>query len=402
MDVHRKAGCSMRILIVGAGIAGPTLAYWLQRTGHRVTLVEHASEPRAGGYVVDFWGAGFEVASRMGIRPRLLNQGYRVRELREVSRSGGRIARLDPLRLIDRAGGRYVSIARSDLAHAVLDACAGDVEIIFGDTVSSLNDDGQCVQVVFRSGAEREFDLVVGADGLHSRVRALAFGPEESFQRDLGIAVAVFDVAGYQPREELVAIMHTEVGAQALKFALHDGATMFCFMFRYGGALPTEDVVAQQDLLRARLAGMGWETPEILSTMGRARTFYFDSAAQIRMPSWSSGRVALVGDAGAAPSLLAGEGSGLAMVSAYLLAQALAGEGDHRAALASWQGEFAPAVRKKQDAAIGLGAAFAPRNRAQLWLRNGLLGLMGVPVVADLVMGRSLEDPIRLPPATGE
>ncbi len=389
----------MRVLIVGAGIAGTTLAYWLRRTGHEPTLVERAPRLREGGYLVDFWGSGFDVAERMGIVPRLLDDGYRFREAREVSDRGRRIAHFDPRRVIDSADGRYVSILRADLAAAIYDALDDEVETIFDDTVQALDDDGDRVRVEFTRTAPREFNLVVGADGLHSRVRSLAFGPDEEFERSLGIAVAVFDVDGYRPRDELVAVMHTEVGVQALRAGLRDGATMFCFIFRYEGKLPEDDVAAQQEVLRARLRDVGWEVPEMLARMPQARTFYFDRASQIRMPSWSRGRVALIGDAAACPSLLAGQGSALAMVEAYVLAAELhRSGGDHRAAFAAYEGQLAPVVRAKQDAAIGLCVAFAPRNRLQVLLRNTVMGLMGIPLVANLAMGRSLRDPIELPP----
>lgn len=389
----------MRVLIVGAGIAGPTLAYWLQRFGHEVTLVEHAPQLREGGYVVDFWGAGFDVADRMGIVPRLMDEGYRVREVREVSNTGRRIAHFDPRQLIGISGGRFVTIGRSDLSRAVHDAARDDVESVFGDTVTSLDDDGDRVFVQFEHGAPRKFDLVIGADGLHSRIRRLAFGPDEKFERYLGITVAVFDVPGYRPRDELVAVMHTQVGVQVLRLALRDDITMFCFTFRHDGQVPQDDLPAQQDVLRRRLRGAGWEVPAILERMPQARTFYLDRASQIRMPAWSRGRVALVGDAGAAPSLLAGQGSALAMIEAYLLACELHdAQGDHRAAFAGYERRLAQLVRGKQDAAARMGVAFAPRNRTQLLVRNAVVGLMAVPPVARMAMGRSLTDPIRLPP----
>ncbi len=163
--------------------------------------------------------------------------------------------------------------------------------------------------------------------------------------------------------------------------------------------MPVDDVPAQQALLRDRLRDVGWEVPGILERLPQSRTFYMDRASQIRMPSWSRGRVALVGDAAACPSLLAGQGSALAMAEAYILACALhETRGDHRAAFTAYHDRLATLVLTKQDAAIGLGAAFAPRNRAQLLLRNAIFGLMSIPPVAHLAMGRSLRDPVELPP----
>lgn len=392
----------MRVLIVGSGIAGPTLAYWLQRSGYEVTMVERAPHLREGGYVVDFWGTGYDVAEQMGILPRVLEEGYRFRELREVSASGRRIAHLDPERLIDAARGRYVTIGRSDLSRAIYDTLGDGVMTIFGDTVERLDDDGHRVLVEFESGSTREFDLVIGADGLHSRVRSLAFDVGDEIERYLGITVAAFDVPGYLPRDELVAVTHTEVGRQVLRVALRDGATMFCFMFRHDGGLPVDDVPAQQEVLRARVGDMRGEVRGILEQLPRVRTFYMDRASQVRMPSWSRGRVALIGDAAACPSLLAGQGSALAMVEAYVLAVELAdAAGDHVAAFRAYEHRLARVVRDKQDAALGLGMAFAPANRLQLLLRNSLMGLMGIPVVANLTIGRSLRDPIELPPPRG-
>ena len=386
----------MRVLIVGAGIAGPTLAYWLLRADHEPTLVESAPELRRGGYLVDFWGAGFDVAERMGIVPELRSRGYVFREARAVDRDGRRIASIKPSAIMG-SGERYVSIARSDLAAVIYEALAGRVELILDDTVRALSDDGERVRVEFVNGRARDFDLVVGADGLHSLVRRLAFGPDERFEKYLGIVISAFEAQGYPQRDELIAMMFAGVGFQAVRLSLGGDVTLCLLSVRYQGTVPTDDRVAQQALLRASLVDKGWETTAMLDLMPEASTFYFDAVSQIRMPSWSRGRVALVGDAAACPSFLAGQGSALAMVESYTLAAELARSRDHRAAFARYEQRLAPLLRGKQDAARGLGLAFAPNSKLQLMLRNTAMRMMSLPKAADLLMGRSFKDAVELP-----
>jgi 2-polyprenyl-6-methoxyphenol hydroxylase-like FAD-dependent oxidoreductase len=389
----------IRVLIVGAGIAGPTVAYWLQRAGYEPTLVERSPALRRGGYIVDFWGAGFDVADQMGIVPEVVRRGYHLREIRQVGDDGQPIAAFDPELFVSETGGRYVSIARSDLAAILYDALGGRVETIFGDSVRALNDDGARVRVTFDSGTTRDFDLVIGAGGLHSQVRRLAFGPEERFEKYLGITVAAFELQGYRPRDELVGVMYTNVGYQVTRLSLRDDVTLFLFTFADDGSVANLDIDAQRAALRARLSGADWEIPAILERMDDAQTFYCDRVSQIQMPSWTRGRVALVGDAGACVSLLAGQGSALAMVEAYVLASELAqARGNHVPAFARYEQLLMPFLRSKQKAAVRLASAFAPRNRMQLFVRNSVIKLFNVPFVARLAMGSTLRDAIELPP----
>jgi 2-polyprenyl-6-methoxyphenol hydroxylase-like FAD-dependent oxidoreductase len=386
----------MKILISGAGIAGPTLAYWLLKAGHEVTIVERAPELRTGGYLVDFWGAGFDVAERMGIVPELRRRGYVFTEAKAIDRQGRTVASMKPASIM-RSGERYLSIARSELSAVIYDALEGGAELLLGDSVFALEDDGTVVRVGFDSGASREFDLVVGADGLHSGVRRLTFGPDERFEKYLGMVFAVFEAEGYRPRDELVAMMYADIGFQLLRLSLDGDRTLFLVSARHDGPVPG-DRPAQEQLLRAVLSDAAWEAPRILELMPQAADFFFDSVSQIRMPSWSTGRVTLVGDAGAAPSFLAGQGSALAMVGAYTLAAELARTDDHAEAFARYEERIAPLIRSKQDAAGGLGLAFAPKSRWELFVRNTAMRLMGVPGAADLIMGRSFRDAVELPP----
>jgi 2-polyprenyl-6-methoxyphenol hydroxylase-like FAD-dependent oxidoreductase len=392
----------MKVLISGAGIAGPTLAYWLAHYGMQPTLIESAPRLRTGGYVIDFWGAGFDIADRMGLIPEIMRQGYVAREVRAVNRNGKRIAGF-PVDAFSRlTQGRYVSLPRGELAAAIFRKIEGKVETIFGDSVRRIEQMEKSVHVTFEHGGARDFDLVVGADGLHSRVRELVFGPESQFEKYLGYKVAAFAIDGYQPRDELVYVMYTEVGQQVGRFAMRDDRTMFLFTFADDDAPGASDTQAQKALLRKRFGASGWECPQILDALDDADDLYFDRVSQIRMDPrqglWTKGRVTLIGDAAFCVSLLAGQGSALAMVSAYILAGELhRANGDYFTAFGRYQDLFAPFVLAKQKAALRFAGAFAPKSRFGLFLRNQIFNLMAIPWVADMAAGRGLSDNIALP-----
>ena len=385
------------VLISGAGIAGPTLAYWLDRYGFDTTIVEKAPRLRTGGYIIDFWGAGFEVAARMQLLDEIQRQGYAVEKVTVVNRTGKQVAGFPAAAFARATLGRYVSLPRGDLASLIFARIEGRVETVFGDSVSTIAEANHGVRVTFAGGVEREFDLVVGADGLHSRIREIVFGPENRFERFLGYKAAAFGIDGYRPRDELIYVMYTEVGRQVARFAMRDDRTMFLFIF--ADAEPESGgVAAQKELLRRRFAGCEWECPSILDAIDRSCEFYFDRVSQIQMDVWSQGRVVLVGDAAHCVSLLAGQGSALAMAGAYILAGELhrAG-GDYATAFQRYQAILEPLVRAKQKAALGFAGAFAPESRFRLWLRNRIFNLLRIGWIADFAVGRDLADRISLP-----
>lgn len=392
----------MKILISGAGIAGPTLAYWLLQYGFQPTIVEASPNLRVGGYIIDFWGAGFDIAEKMGLLPEITRSGYRLRELRVVNADGRRVAGF-PVGAFSRiTKGRYSSLPRSDLASFLFHKIERKAETVFGDSIDSIEQTGAGANVTFASGMRREFDLVIGCDGLHSRVRELVFGPENQFEKYLGYKAAAFQAQDYAPRDELVYLLYTQVGRQVGRFSMRDNRTLFLFTFADPDPHGPSDAIGQKTLLRSRFLDSGWECPQILSAMDAANDFYFDRVSQIRMGSetggWARGRVALLGDAAFCVSLLAGQGAALAMVAAYILAGELRrANGDYAKAFARYQNLFGPFVLRKQKAALRLAGSFAPKSNFSLFVRNQIFNLMAVPGIADLAIGRDLADKISIP-----
>ena len=387
----------MRVLISGAGIAGPTLAYWLARFGYEITIVEKAPGLRTGGYVIDFWGAGFEIAGRMGLLDEIRAEGYEMESVRVVDRNNKRVAGFPAAAFARATNGRYISLPRSELAAAIFRAIEGSVETIFGDSPAAIEQNPTGVCVRFESGAARDFDLVIGADGLHSRVRELVFGDESRFEKYLGYKAAAFQTEGYRPRDELAYVMYTEVGQQVARFAMRDDRTMF--LFTYAEESPeTGGIEWQKTRLRKRFAESGWECPQILDALEQVGELYFDRVSQIRMPAWTRGRVALVGDAAFCVSLLAGQGTALAMTAAYILAGELhRAAGDYERAFDQYHRLFAPFIANKQKAALRFAGSFAPKSGFSMFLRNRIMNLMKIGWVADLAVGWDLADRIALP-----
>ncbi len=385
----------MRIIINGIGVAGPALGYWLSTWGHEVLLVEEAPRLRTAGYIIDFWGIGYDIAERMGLIDEIRTLGYQVREVRYVDRKGRKRGGFDVDIFQRMTHDRFTSLRRSDVSATIYRAIEGRVETIFGDSVASIEDLGDRVRVGFDHAAAREVDLVIGADGLHSRVRHLVFGPDSEFETSLGYHVAAFEVEGYRPREELVFVSHNLPGRQISRFSMRDDRTLFLFVFR------DEFMAGDQDpksALRRVFAGAGWEWPQIDAEIGRATEIYFDSVSQIRMTRWTRGRVALIGDAAAAVSLMAGEGTGLAIAEAYVLAGELhACRGDYAAAFARYEQRLMPFLARKQRTAVKFASSFAPRTSLGIGFRDLVTHLLRVPLVADWVIGRSLRDEIVLP-----
>jgi 2-polyprenyl-6-methoxyphenol hydroxylase-like FAD-dependent oxidoreductase len=390
----------MKVAISGAGIAGTTLAYWLLHAGYEPIIIERAPSFRTGGYIMDFWGVGYTVAERMGVLPAIRAAGYQVGEIRFLDDDGRKVGGFSVDALRNLTEGRLTSVARSALAREIYRLVEGRVETLFNDQISAIDEYDDGVRIALQSGEQRDVDIVVGADGLHSQVRKLIFGPEERFEKDLGYRFAVFESAGYAPRDEDVYVIHSATSRQIARFPLRDGRTLFLLVFKkelMNGTEPgsTENTRA---LLRSVFADAGWESAPILVAMDTADDLYFDRVSQIRMPSWRRGRVVLVGDAGMAVSFLAGEGAGLAITEAYVLAGEFArAEGDHQSAFAAYENRLRPFVESKQRAAENFASTFVPQTEFGIWLRNQATKLMALPGAANLMFGKNVRDEFSLP-----
>jgi len=389
-----------KVLISGIGIAGPTLAYWLGRSGFEVTLVEAAPHLRTRGYVIDFWGTGYDVAERMGLVPALERAGYKVKELRLVNSEGKRVGGFDVDVFRRLTDGRYVSLPRGDLAALIYDLIKDKHEAMFGDRITAIEQKGDQVEVAFERASARAFDVVIGADGLHSEVRRLVFGPQAQFERYLGYAVAAFEARGYRPHDEDVYVSYSVPGKQIARFAMRGDSTLFLFVFKSPAPLHLEalDLAAKKQILHAEFLGAGWECKRILAALDQTDDLYFDRVSQIRMESWSRGRVGLMGDAAFCVSLLAGQGSALAMAGAYILAGEMARkDATPEQAFARTHDILREFIAGKQKAAENFASSFAPSTQAGIVFRNLLTKTFKIPFVANLVLGPMLLDRLTLP-----
>jgi 2-polyprenyl-6-methoxyphenol hydroxylase-like FAD-dependent oxidoreductase len=373
MDVSTTA--KRTVLISGASISGPALAYWLHRSGFAVTVVEKAGALRDGGYPIDVRGTAIEVARRMGILPQLRDAHIDSRRYTFLNADGSEVASLNPHAVAGSAEGQDLEVRRGDLATILYATVRDDVEFLFGDSIDTLDQTEQGVDVTFHSGQRRTFDLIVGADGMHSHTRESLFGPEDRFHRYLGYCFAIFTMPNAFGLSRELMMWNTPGKAAAL-YAVGGDDELHAFLI-FHQPEPPFDVLrnpdAQRDLVATVFADAGWEVPRMVKALRDADDLFFDTAGQIRMPHWSSGRVALVGDAAYAPSFLTGQGSSLALVGAYMLANALATNRDHTAAFAAYERDVRGFVAMNQALVDDGAATLFPTTAQALEQRNSML-----------------------------
>jgi len=370
----------MRVLISGGGIAGPALAFWLHRAGADVTVVERAAGPRPGGHAVDVRGVARGIVQQMGLMPAINENRVDERGIALVAANGRRMAEMSA----DLFGGEgivaEIEIARGDLARILYEATAADSTYRFGDRIVALEQDADGVDVTFASGGTGRYDIVVGADGVHSAARALAFGPEEEFVRGLGGYVAYFTVPDPGDLENWF-LMYNAPGGRVAGLRPERGGTAkasLSFLAPHG-QFDRLSRAGQERILTERLTGAGWRVPELLAAMPAAPDFYFDSVCQVRVDKWWRGRVVLLGDAGYCGSPLAGLGTSMSLVGAYVLAGELAAaSGAPEAAFAAYQGQLAAYVEKGLELPPGGINGFAPKSNLMIRLRALSMRMMGV------------------------
>jgi 2-polyprenyl-6-methoxyphenol hydroxylase-like FAD-dependent oxidoreductase len=379
----------VKIGINGTGIAGPTLAYWLRRYGHEPVLFDRADELRTEGYVVDFWGLGYDVAERIGIIDELRAKATEQERLSFVDGHGKEVAHLDTGKVREQWNGRFITVPRGAICQAVFDAC-GDVRAEFGVHIVGIEERADGVEATLSDGRTERFDAIVGADGLHSAVRELVFGPSSQFEHFLDAYVAAYRAPAYPHVDPGWYVAHSIKNRWAARIQRFDGVTVILLVFRAGllDREPRHDEV--EAALRQVYEGMGWEVPEMLAHLDDGPV-YFDRVSQIRMPTWSKGHVTLVGDAAACASLLAGEGTGLAMTEAYVLAGELhAAGGDVALAFRRYEEKLSAFVAGEQKGALIFRSFFVPSSRLGVVARNLITRLAALPGLTKVIAGRTV------------
>ncbi|OBI43168.1 FAD-dependent oxidoreductase [Mycobacterium kyorinense] len=355
----------MRVLISGASIAGPVLAFWLDRYGFDVTVVERAPALRkTGGHAVDLFRPAIEISAKMGVLPRIEAHATDTTQLNIYRGDAGRPIRVDLTKIYGAASDRHVEVMRDDLSEIYYRAA--DVEYLFGDSITAIGADGE---VTFEHAAPRRFDVVVGADGLHSNVRRLAFGDDAGFTQHLGGYLAVASAPkSLVPDGEMVG--QVDIGRIAgIYSAQHLDDARVLFMFHSSELqYHHRDVLRQKDILRNAFTGMAPQVDGWLEQLDTTPAFYFDSITQLQLERWSRGRVTLVGDAGYCPGPAVGGSTSLAVVGAYVLAGELArARGDYAAAFAAYEQQMREPVRRSRAFARKAAKTVVPASTAALW-----------------------------------
>jgi 2-polyprenyl-6-methoxyphenol hydroxylase-like FAD-dependent oxidoreductase len=375
------------ILINGGGIAGPCLAFWLTRHGHAVTIAEQARQLRTGGQAVDFRGPALTVLEKMGLLDRVKAGATQMGPLALVDGRGKEVGRL-PAEVISGE----VEIHWGDFARILYEAVCDDVNYRFGVRVTALDDNGQRVDATFSDGSTGSYDLVFGADGLHSGTRRLVFGPEDEYVTQLGQCFGFFDIEN-RLRLDHCGMAYIDAGRTAALQGIDPDKPARASLFLSDPKVDFDyrDTEGNKRLFGQRYAGMGWEVPHILDGLVEASEVYFDSIAQVHLDSYARGRVCLTGDAAWCASPRSGMGTTLALVGAYVLAHEMRAAGDdYAAAFARYQRCLVPYVARCQKSAVDAVRTERVSSGRLAPLRNVVLRMLRIPAVSKLVARQSL------------
>ena len=359
----------MHILINGAGIAGLTLAYWLHEFGFSVSVVDKRPDFQDAGYMIDFYGPGFDVAEKMGMLDQLRTKHYPIKEISFVNRNGKIRSSINIEKLRKSLHFRHFNFMRGDLAIVLFEMVKQTVPIRFDTSVSQIQQGSDTLHVAFTDKTNKDYDLVIGADGIHSKIRKLVWGDEKQFEHFLGYYVACSIVEDrFDVQKSFYS--HIEPGTHAAVYPIrnHQAATFFAFKSEQ---LNIDDRQQQLNKLREVFGTKGWRDSQLIDATEQSPYLYFDSVSQVKLPTWHKGRVALVGDACQCLTLLAGQGASMAMAGAYILATELSqANGDYQIAFPLYQEQLKPEIDRRQMQAKKLASSFVPDNKFSIWMTN--------------------------------
>lgn len=388
-----------KILITGASVAGPTLAFWLSRQGMDVTVVERAPEFRDGGQTIDVRGAGQVVARRMGLESAIRAKTTHEDGIQFVDADNNTRAQIGVAAFDGNGPIAELEILRGELAKLLIERSRDNVAYRFGDSIAALDEMADGVKVRFEQGGEEVFDLVIAAEGVGSHTRKLVFGDEVK-RRSFNLYTAYFTIPRAAGDERQMRWFNAPGGLSVVLRPDNLGTTRALLSFQEPPSayekLPPKE---QKRLLKEKFGGLKWETPRILAALDDSPDLYFDQISQVKMARWSKGRIALVGDAAYCASPISGMGTSLGMCGAYVLAGELGRNDDHAQAFAAYEKIMRPYVDQAQDVPIFAPRLASPHSRLGIAFGHAMLRLADAPIVKSL-LGKFLSpkaDAIDLP-----
>jgi len=375
----------MNILICGAGIAGLTAAYWLGQAGHDCTVIEKAPDIRTEGYMIDFGGSGWDVANRMRLIPALEARQHHVHLINFMGKQGQISATIDTRKLYKVADveGKFMVLNRRDIVSALYEHIKATTRICFDTTIQAIQQADEHVTVTFSDDTTGEFDLVIGADGIHSQVRRMVFGEESEFARYLGYHFAVFEIDA-QADIPHGFDLYLEPCIQVSVYPMDDGRWMVYLTMKNDSpsAPPRESRNTQiKDMLR----GMGWVCDKIADVITDETYIFYDTITQIVNPNWSKGRVLLIGDAAHCPTLISGQGASMAMAGAYFWAQVLENTASISDAITAFESRLRPDIDRIQSKARDFAPNFVPDSRWRIAIVKFMVRFVDVPIIKQIV-----------------